>query len=267
MKGAEPDEIRIVSDSLTLCDVRCGPTEDKQIVQLDSGVYTLAVEDHDESVSVTICQSGVEHPAHGAALGEVSIDGGVLGAYDTELFSDVFGFEAEKFYNWGESVFEATEVVRVFCDSIEPYEFAYIPTRLDGVFLITELTQDDCRVGVRLSASFSESQVAEDHLMFQFFFASASTNVEVWLDPVYDDEDILDCIIDSLEEVLGRDVDVVGVENFISKIESIALAIQIGEDSSPKQSLDLSSFSPSWKSGRNYFCKFLRKVMLESRAD
>jgi hypothetical protein len=266
LKGTVPDEIRLISDSLTLCDVRCGPTEDKMVVQLGCGVYAVAVENYDESVAVMICRSGAKYLAHGAELGEVSIDGGVLGAYDSALFTEIFGADAEDFYDWGESLFEVAEDVRVFSDSIEPYEFAYIPTCLDGVFLITELIQDDCRVGVRLSTSFSESQVAEKDRMFKFFFASASTSVEVWLDPVYDDEDILDCIVDSLGEVLGRDVEVAAVEKFISEIESIELAMQTDEELSPRRSLDLLSFPTTWKSDRISFCKYLREVMLESRA-
>lgn len=263
MDGTMVDEIRLVSDSLTLCDVRCGPTEDKQTLKLDSGVYALAVESGADSVSVTICRSDANQPETGDELGELSIDGGVLGAYDPALFSDVFEANAEDFYDWGESVLDVTEGVRVFRDSIEPYEFACVPTGLDAVFLITELVQNDRRVGVRLNASFPESQAAEDDPMFQFFIVSASTDIDVWLASFYDEEDILDSIADSLDEDFERESGKAAVDTFISEIESIEFVVEIDEKRSRRQSLDLSDYPATRRSDSGYFCRYLRKVMLE----
>ncbi len=265
MSSTPSDKIRLIGNSLSLCDVRCGPTEDKVLVDLDSGAYTLAVENDDESVSVTICKSGVRRPAPGADIGELSIDGGVLGAYDTQLFTERFGADAVGFYEWGESLFEATDAVQVYRDSIEPHEFACIPTSFDGIFRLTELTQGDSRVGVRLSATMPASQETDYFVAFQFFFASASTRVEAWLDPVYDDESILDTINDSLEEALGHDVDVAAVEKFISEIGSIELAVQIDEELNPGQSLDLSVIPDTWRSDSSSFCRFLREAMEDGR--
>lgn len=261
MTGTASHEIELSGDSLTLCDVRCGPTEDKLAVDLGRGTYSLSIRNEDESVWITVCRSDVQSPAYGDELGEISIDGGVLGAYDTDMFGRVFNAEVEDFYNWGESLFEVGDEIRIYRDSIEPYEFACIPTFCDGVFRLIELRHGGARIGVSLRVPLATDQEPEDFLMFQFLLNTASTSAEVWLDPVYDNEDILDCLIDSLQEVHEQDVDSGTVDKFVATITSIEFAKQKGETLLPKQHLDLSQFSSRWKSGSAAFCEFLSETM------
>jgi hypothetical protein len=259
--------IEISGDSLTLCDVRCGPTEDKLAVEIGRGTYSVVIRNDDESVWITICRSDVQSPEDGDELGEISIDGGVLGAYDTDLLDKVFSADAEEFYHWGDSLFEVGDEISIYHDSIKPYQFACIPTFCDGVFRLIELRHGGARVGVGLRVPLAADQEPEDFLMFQFHLNTASTCAEVWLDPVYDNEDILDCLIDSLQEVHDQDVDSGAVDRFIAAITSIDFAKQEGESLLPKQHLELSKFSPGWNSNSAAFCEFLLKVMSKNASN
>ncbi len=254
LRDSSPYKLKLVSDMLTICDVRVGPTEDKHMVPLDSGIYSVGIDNDDESVAITICKPDVVQAEPGKEIGEISIDGAVIGAYDAELFSKVFDADAEAFYDWGEGAFDVAESIRIFRESIEPYEFACIPTQLDGVFRIIQLTENGRTVGVRLSALLPASEASDMFVAFQFHLAAASTRIEVWLDPVYDDESILDSIVDELEEF--------AVDKFIADIESVELAVQVDEELLPGQDVDLSKLPATWKSDRKNFCESLRRIMV-----
>ena len=180
------------------------------------------------------------------------------------MYSEIFGDDAETFYDWGDALFEASDAVRVYGQAIAPYEFACVPTSLDAEFSLTELTDGDRRVGVRLQASIPDDQATGTFITFQFLLADPSARIEIWLDPVYDDESILDCVVDELGEAMGHDVSLAEAMRFIARIESIEHAVQIDEDLAPSRVVDLPIDPADWKSDGARFCEYLRRVMTDA---
>lgn len=261
IKHTMNDEITVAGNSLTLCDVRIGPTEDKVAFDVESGTYSLMYEWDGESYTGYVCEKGVRDSTPGKVLGEIAIDGSVVGVYDSRLFEQVFNGRPETFYDWGDSNFEPAKVIRVYRESIAPYEFACIPTFNDGTFEIVELTQQNRRVGVCIKYVAPEYQGLDEDIMFQFFLRSASGEVELWLDIAYDDESIADCLLESLHGDGEQEVNAKSAVRFIASIDAISFVKHEGEAASPKDSLTLEDCPESWRSGISEFCEFLSNVM------
>ncbi len=243
---------------MTLCDVRVGPTEDKLVFDIPSGIYRFHVDEDSNPRRVTLHSGTLEDARPGELIGRLSVDGAAVGAYDSSLLDQHFSSQPEQFYEWGESELEPDEHVRIYRGSIAPHEFALIPTFVDGTFDIVELTTGGVRSGVFLQRSESpdrESTVIAD---YRFVLKTDDVELEVWLAETYDDESIADSLIEALEWDVSESADAAYAEKFLAATRSIAFVRHVGEEASGIMQAD------GWAeadAGIDGFCKFVLRIM------
>lgn len=267
MSKQEVDEFEINSESVFLCDMRPGFTEDGVECTLPSGKYCVSVAEPAEHSGrgFSLVLRG-ESPDGRLNAGSVDVDGARMGIFNRKAFLDHFGGEFEDLFEWSDSeacpptdgVIEISPddnarlralVVDVQCDSRYQVEYLKSGSKKVGLAVTPvrpEITTEKVRRFTRVDVKFVG--IGEP------WYYMDDWNYEPDLDDVIESlilDQLLDCEFVTGQDIQPEDVSPdVPLRQYVSRfrgVKRISAFIEVDQDRAKRiplpDSFDVKEFS------------------------